>query len=149
MNVDRAIAVVRELAQARREMLLKELDELDAFLRICDSTEERDVRILTEPLWAKLQDIHGPALAMPTVDRIVEAVAHILRKVGYPLGRGELHRHLIASGVTVPGDHPAKYLGTILYRSGQITTKGRLYWFKDEERPARPLSGETVLNKDI
>lgn len=135
MNVSRAFEEIRDLVETRRSILLKELEELDRFLRVCDTTLSDDIAIASEPLWKKLQEIHGPSISYPSNATLMALVAQILRDAGRPLSRNEIHRRLIALGARIPGDDPAKNLGTILWRSEILETKNRMYWFVGEERP--------------
>lgn len=67
---------------------------------------------------------------------LVTAAEAALRSAGRPLSRGELCEALRAVGVQVGGAEPAKNLGTVLWRSGRFDNTGRVYWFRDEPRPA-------------
>lgn len=133
--VDKAIVELRDLVAARRERLLRELYELEVFLRVCDSVQDDQSAASSEALWKALQAIHGPSAASPTPKAVVEAASAILREVGRPLARKDLLRRLIAAGVAIPGKAAEKNLGTILWRSGVIETVDRTYWFVGEEKP--------------
>lgn len=135
MSVSRAFEEILKLASARRDLLLRELDVLDTFLRDCQNFQGNDAKILSEPLWAKLQEIHGQSVIYPTNAAIIEAVLKILSRTGRPMSRNEIHRQLLAAGIHVPGEDPAKHLGTILWRADSVETKNRRYWFTGEERP--------------
>lgn len=136
MSVSRAFEEILELASARRDLLLRELDVINAFIRDCRSFQDNDARILSEPLWTKLQEIHGQSVIYPANAAIVETVLKILRRTGRPMSRKEIHRQLLAAGIHVPGEDPAKHLGTILWRADSVESINRRYWFTGEERPA-------------
>ena len=115
-------------AMARRGRLLDELSRLDQFLETARLLEGGS------------PSAHDPSEALttgqPTPAELVDATAKLLRDGGRPLGRGELFRRMRDAGLRISGVDPVKNLGTILWRSGRFDNTGRMYWFKDEDRPS-------------
>lgn len=54
-----------------------------------------------------------------------------------PLNQGELFEAVRSSGVVIDGNDPVKNLGTALWKSGRFDNTGRIFWFKERQRPGR------------
>ena len=64
------------------------------------------------------------------------AVEKILRAANRPMQRGELHEHIRAAGIVLPGDHPEKKLSKIMSNAkDRFINTGEGYWLADAPIP--------------
>jgi hypothetical protein len=80
---------------------------------------------------------------------VVAAAAEVIRVVGRPLSRRQIHNALARRGVVVRGVDPIKALGTMLWRSGNGVLQqieGRGYWLSGVAAP--PLPDPATISHD-
>jgi len=80
----------------------------------------------------------GRVTGNPKPSDVVAAAADVIRTVGRPLTRRQIHNALARRGIVVRGADPIKALGTMLWRSGGDILQqidGRGYWLQGEELP--------------
>ena len=126
---------VFQKALDRREVLRRELHELEGFLkmyqRFLDETKTQRV----EP------DFVSPTTQLfpPTVKRkvrpadLVVIIERMLRASGQPMQRGEIVDALASGNIELESQDPARYVGTILWRNGDrfINVPGEGYTLSD------------------
>jgi hypothetical protein len=138
-------------AVARRERLLKELEKIEDFLRLYNefagdretvsapsqSAEKRDLA----PRKKKTKT-RAPRHSKLKPGAITAECRRILEKEGLPMTRGQLADALLKSGIKLPSDDPAKYVGTLMWRARatfeNIPNAG--YWLKGKS-PKHPDDG--------
>lgn len=123
---------LRDKVLKRKEELLKELNEIELFLKLHrkfseehtpnDRTRPRDANHLTdmlnrEPAVVLLGPANTPsqrsALNPMKFALLAEAA---IRKVGRPMSRAEVVEAIESRGAVIPSSDKARYIGTIMWR---------------------------------
>lgn len=75
--------------------------------------------------------------------RIMET---IIKDANRPLSRSEIAAEMLKRGHEIPSDDKPRYLGTILWRNGDIfeQVEGRGYWLKGRPVPDIPIFGHDM-----
>lgn len=129
-------------ALAKKDRLLKELDEVNSFLKLyqrfsprlganVDTGQTVESRKAQAPLFPDTGANQNPKRTIP--ERFRPIIRQVLLKANRPLPLSQLLGVLENNGTPVPGEKPAKNLGTILWRLQDefINIDGYGYWVRD------------------
>lgn len=131
-------------ALKRRDELLKELQRLQQFIEMYYELSGTNQE---EPDMPKRA---GNAFVISAETGIIRArgrpadfariMETILKDAGKPLHRGQLVEEVEKRGHSIPSDDKPRYLGTILWRNGDMfeSVEGRGYWLKGVPLPDEP-----------
>jgi hypothetical protein len=130
-------------ALAKKERLIKELDEVNSFLKlyqrfapkVCanvDTGKSVDRAFTQMTLDAEMGQNQSPKQTIP--ERFRPIIRDVLVRAGRPLPLSDLLGVLSNNGTPVPGEKPAKNLGTILWRLQKdfINLEGYGYWVREK-----------------
>lgn len=127
-------------ALAKRDRLLKELEEVNNFLKLYQRFSPKTSKP-DQGDGGHQEAASGTKGAPPrsgsTPERFEPYIRSALITAGRPLPRGELLERLKAAGNPIPGEYPAKNLGTIMWRLKDkfVTLPGAGYWIMGVAMP--------------
>lgn len=143
-------------AIVKRDRLLKELEEVNNFLKMyhrfapkAPAKSEGTPMAAPDPggFAPVRREQTGKRVSVP--ERFAPIIRGILLREGRPISRATMLKMLEDNGTPIPGQNPAKNLGTIMWRLPQLFTniEGFGYWLKGVLLPNlnyMPVGGFTL-----
>jgi hypothetical protein len=136
-------------AKKRREELRKELEKIEQFLSLYEefSDAAKGIKKIASigsggEGGSKPMVVEKNLAAKPV--EVISAARVILDNSSRPMSRSELLNELLKSGLNIDATDKAKYVGTILWRNGDVFVQieGRGYWLKGKPFPETGYSPE-------
>lgn len=129
-------------ALKEREHLRERLAELEAFLAVYQRLSGSNVEQSTSKEIGDKSQTISDAVRKNTggPGRLADAAEEVIRAAGRPMTRGQIVERIEATGIGIPSEDKARYLGTILWRQKNrfINVEGEGYWLKGEPIPPNP-----------
>lgn len=153
-------------ALAKKARLIKELEEVNSFLKMYQKFAPKGATVTPTEGSASALDHHSvvdngtqypihrgvplPGKRESTPERFAPIIHGLIRGAGRPIPRGELVNRLSDNGTPVPGKDKSKNLGTIMWRLQDrfVNLAGHGYWIKGEPFPLANYP-EAPLGRDI
>lgn len=131
---------VLKKAEDRRAALLRELDEIDVFIRTYKrfSGGMLSGAIQADPVKVVVRHRTRPSLAraLSETQKTVDMVREIIAESGHPVPLGSLYRALKNRGMDMPGKKPANTLGARLSNSAEVVSlRGFGWWLAEKPYP--------------